>query len=61
MTYFNFSNFKIDFSFQIFPFPMANFFQNSKTKNFNSKISKMIFFSKFFISNFPYDINEFFS
>jgi hypothetical protein len=34
---------------------MANFF--SKYRN---KILKNDFFSKFFISNFPYDINEFF-
>jgi hypothetical protein len=54
VTYFVFSNFnpnfEIDFFFNFFPFPMANFFQNSKTKIFNS-ISKM-FFSKFFISIF---------
>jgi hypothetical protein len=37
---------------------MAIFFKIQKQKN-SIQISK-IFFSKFFISNFPYDINEFF-
>jgi hypothetical protein len=33
--------------FQNCPFPMANFFQNSKTKIFNSKFKKNVFFKIF--------------
>jgi hypothetical protein len=53
------SNFQISKSFFNFFHFLWPFFKIQKRK-FSIQISKM-FFPKFFISNFPYDINEFFS
>jgi hypothetical protein len=57
VTYFN-PNLKSIF-FQFFHFLWPIFFKNLKQKIFNSNY-KNNFFSKFFISNFPYDVNDFF-
>jgi hypothetical protein len=58
----NFFKFQNHFFFNFFHFPLMVWpvsFQNSKTKKFIPNF-KSYFFSKFFISNFPYGINEFF-
>jgi hypothetical protein len=62
----NFHFFHFNFSwpisksfFQFFPFPM-DIFSKFKNKKFQFKFQKY-FFPKCFISNFPYNINEFYS